>query len=180
MPIAEPILPGHLDLGVDCDGDSFEQVVSRSEAEGQLERASREQLATVVRDYFPKIEDRPSRHSWSTHERSVPILVSLHWGLADDTYREFTEQLSLWESQTKFLSSTTALITNPAYLRIIAMGERVLPYLLAELRDHPNYWFWALEAITGRDPASTNDNFDTRVAKWLHWGESAGLVRASD
>jgi hypothetical protein len=180
MPVAEPTLPKATDNPVDGIEGSFEQVVSRAEAETLLERESRVQLANVVRGYFIGSADDTVRYSWTTNHRPGPTLVSLNWGLADDTFREFSVCVQAWESETRFLSSTTALVTNPAYLRIVGMGERVLPYLLVELRERPNYWFWALEAITGTDPASSDDDFDTRVSKWLRWGERLGLLRARD
>jgi hypothetical protein len=87
----------------------------------------------------------------------------------------FREQVDRWKNETGHMSSITRAITHPSYLRIIGMGKEALPLLLKELRERPDHWLVALNAITGEDPAADRDNFREAVAKWISWGEARSL-----
>jgi hypothetical protein len=56
-------------------------------------------------------------------------------------------------------------------LRIIGLGRQAIPWILQELRQSPDYWFPALEALA-------RDNFSPKATtmkelceEWLKWGE---------
>jgi len=84
-------------------------------------------------------------------------------------------ELSLrWKSETRFVSSAHTIFLNRAYQRIIGLGRAALPYLFSELEQRPDNWFWALESITGEDPAPLSTSFDERVNAWLSWGRLKG------
>ena len=63
---------------------------------------------------------------------------------------------------------------HPAYQRIMAMGPVALPWVLEELRDRPDHWFWALTFMAGEDAASGTTKVSDAVASWLHWGKERG------
>jgi len=65
---------------------------------------------------------------------------------------------------------------HPAYQQIIALGPPVIPLILRELRERPDHWFWALNAITGEDPVGPEDDFDQAVEAWLRWGRERGYL----
>lgn len=67
------------------------------------------------------------------------------------------------------------MVAHPSYLRVIGMGRAVLPLLMKELRDCPDHWLVALNAITGEDPAAEKASFQGAVTAWVSWGESRGL-----
>jgi hypothetical protein len=97
------------------------------------------------------------------------------------TVRETNEQrfnrlASQWQDETEHISSISKACMHPAYQRIIGMGADVVPILLRELRDNPDHWFWALNAITEEDPAEQEDTVDGAINAWLKWGESKGLI----
>lgn len=179
MPIAEKQAEDEtVENGVGAHGIRG-HVSFRQNIDNVLEKESRAELASLVRGYLPETSEPFSRHRWRREfGPRPPKLISGQWGLVDETELNFRESLQEWKQGTKFSSSTSDLITHPAYLRIIGLGSPVLPYLLAELRAHPDHWFWALEAISGTDPAGPNDNFDVRVEKWLMWGSKLGLIGA--
>jgi len=83
-----------------------------------------------------------------------------------------------WKAGTAFLSSTTAMIEHPSYRAIIALGPPVVPLILRDLEKEPAYWFAALRAITGEDPAppEARGNFRAIADAWLVWGRSRGLL----
>lgn len=83
-----------------------------------------------------------------------------------------------WRRQTRFLSSTSDLATHPAYQAIIGMGQEVLPLILANLREHPAHWFWALRAISNEDPVPPRDRGVVKrmTDAWLRWGAAKGYL----
>jgi hypothetical protein len=96
-------------------------------------------------------------------------------GLASNRrVRERFEMLARqWHDETALLSSTTKRIMHPAYQAIIGLGPEVVPILIEELKERPNYWFWALKAITGEDPVNPRDrgNLDKMSRAWIDWAE---------
>jgi hypothetical protein len=90
--------------------------------------------------------------------------------------RKFRELADRWISETAHLSTLQGGYEHPAHLRIISMGEAVVPLILAELPKQTARWFVALEAITGERVADVRDTFDEAISKWLDWGRSHGLV----
>jgi predicted DNA-binding antitoxin AbrB/MazE fold protein len=63
--------------------------------------------------------------------------------------RQFESLSGQWKQESRYLSSTTDISTNPAYQRIIGMGMPVVPLILEDLRKQPYPWFWALSVIVG-------------------------------
>src|SRR5579863_8879629 len=68
-------------------------------------------------------------------------------------YETFKSLAKQWQRETWYKSSLPRRISHPAYLKIIGLGADAVPWILDELRDNPDYWFAALEAITREDPA---------------------------
>ena len=81
-----------------------------------------------------------------------------------------------WHEERGISSSFSDMVLCPSYQRIIGMGEKAIPLILAQLRresDDPDHWYAALEAITGEDPVPTDVYGDTvKIAEaWLLWAE---------
>ena len=94
---------------------------------------------------------------------------------AADRFDELARQ---WQSQTRHLSSATAMAIHPAYQAIIGLGVEAVPLILKELKGRPNHWFWALRALTGIDPvpAEQRGRVSEMAKAWLEWGEEQGLI----
>jgi predicted DNA-binding antitoxin AbrB/MazE fold protein len=92
--------------------------------------------------------------------------------------RRFDCLAAQWKEETRYLSSTTDIVTNPAYQRIIGMGMPAVPLILEELRSQPYHWFWALNAITGEDPVAQSLRGRVRemADAWIAWGAEKGLI----
>ena len=90
----------------------------------------------------------------------------------------FQALASQWKAETAFLSSTSAMVANPAYQAIIGLGPDVVPLLRRELEREPVHWFDALKTITGEDPVPREDwgIIGAMAAAWLSWGQSRGLI----
>ncbi len=89
---------------------------------------------------------------------------------------EFKAHVDKWKRATLHSSSLTKMITHPSYLRIMGMGPAVLPLLLKELKERPDHWIVALNAITGKDPAPPGSTFEEAVDAWVRWGQTGGYL----
>ena len=100
--------------------------------------------------------------------------ISQEW---DAPVARFAKLKSEWLRDTEFLSSIHDIILHPAYLQIIGMGPVAVPLIISELQDNPDYWFWALAAITGTDPVSHDERGDIHAMTnaWLRWWRACGL-----
>jgi len=92
----------------------------------------------------------------------------------------FNALATQWRAETSYLSSVQNIVTDRAYQQIIGIGPPALPLLLRELRDRPAFWFWALTAIAGEDPANGNPSFTGARTAWLDWGLKRGLIDSVD
>ena len=115
-----------------------------------------------------------------------------HWAL--DSAVQVSEQLRLpgpveleklfkslaseWREDTKVVSSMTAIITHPAYLRIIGLGPDVLSLVLRDLEATNAHWFVALKALTGENPVPTEaaGRVKAMATAWLNWGKAQGYL----
>jgi len=86
---------------------------------------------------------------------------------------------SEWKEAVKFLSDINEICTDFAYLRIIGMGPAALPLIFKELRREPDHWFWALKAITNKDPVPEDHRGRMKLMAedWLRWAEQNGFAR---
>jgi hypothetical protein len=93
-----------------------------------------------------------------------------------DFRAEFRQLVDSWRQDTRYLSSAVAASMHPAYLKIIGKGPVVLPYLLEEMRERPDHWFIALNAISNEDPVREGASFREAVADWITWGSVRGYL----
>jgi type I restriction enzyme S subunit len=89
---------------------------------------------------------------------------------------EFRGLVDKWRKDTQHTSSLTKMIAHPSYKRIIEMVRAVLPLLFAELEARRDHWLFALNAITGKDPAPKDSTFAEAVDAWLTWGREKGYL----
>ena len=93
-----------------------------------------------------------------------------------DSEDQFHALVEEWRVATFLVSSLTFKLTHPAYYRILALGERVIPLILRELEQAPDHWFVALTALTGEDPTMPKGTFKQSVEAWLKWGRQHNLL----
>jgi hypothetical protein len=82
---------------------------------------------------------------------------------------DFKTYADKWWSETRILSSIQGKIFNQHYQRIIGMGKPVLPFIFADLKRRGGQWYWALECITGDNPAATAATLDEARSLWLEY-----------
>lgn len=88
--------------------------------------------------------------------------------LADDWYDEIANDPS--SSLTKVTSG------NKTYLRVISLGNRVIPLILRELESNCAPWFLALQILTGNSDVGKEHagNFGKIADAWIEWGKANG------
>ncbi len=89
----------------------------------------------------------------------------------------FRQLADWWQEDVSHLSSPTEIAIHPAYQQIIGMGIQAIPFLLKNLEQRPDHWFWALKAITGEDPVPLEQKgrVDQMAKAWLRWGAEHGF-----
>lgn len=90
----------------------------------------------------------------------------------------FRALAELWREETGPLSSPTRKAAHPAYQQIIEMGERAIPLILEDMKDHPGHWSMALQAITGENPVPKDaaGHVDEVACAWTEWGRKKGYL----
>lgn len=93
--------------------------------------------------------------------------------------REHFERLRrAWKDETAHLSIIRSKSMHPTYQRIIGMGERALRPIFESMSRKPDFWFWALESITGEDPVPRGSRGDLKAETehWLVWARLHGYL----
>jgi hypothetical protein len=78
--------------------------------------------------------------------------------------KRLTELAAKWKTETRFISNITTKSMHIAYQKIIGMGPNAVSLILKDLVENgPNDWFWALSAITDRNPITSDIAGNTRA-----------------
>lgn len=111
-----------------------------------------------------------------TSQGGTPYLMSRRDLLAptSEDRQKFRRLANRWREETFFSSSITNNLFHPAYLKMMAMGEKALPLILHELEERGGQWIMALRHIVDEDeyPDKPNDVGKPKELKeaWLEWG----------
>jgi hypothetical protein len=86
--------------------------------------------------------------------------------------QEFDNLVKTWVSDIKYKSIESQQINHDAFLRIIAIADKVLPSVFQEFSKRPFMaWLRVLPAITGQNIASEAKSFPEAVRLWIEWGK---------
>jgi hypothetical protein len=111
-------------------------------------------------------------------EQATWIATDVHAEPAvEQVFKTLVEQ---WRKETSVLSSVQAKIFNANYQRIMTLGRQVLPLIFRELRDRGGQWYWALECITGDNPAAGAQNISEAKRAWLTYAVQRGYLGADE
>lgn len=96
----------------------------------------------------------------------------------ENKVQRFYSLVDIWQRETQLSSSLAEFVMHPAYQEIIGMGNLAIPLILAELKERPNHWFWALSSITGENPIKVEQRGKLKemTQSWLDWGKEKGYI----
>ncbi len=88
----------------------------------------------------------------------------------------FAVLTATWKEETRFSSKMKTMAEHPAYREIVAMGEKAVPLILADLEKNGGFGFLALAEITGADPVPEDSagKIGKIAAAWIAWGRAQG------
>jgi hypothetical protein len=96
---------------------------------------------------------------------------------------EFRRLADVNRERHRFSSRLRDRYDDPSYRAIIALGQSVVPTLLREMRDRPNWWGHALREITGANPEPEPSrpapgwvglSLPDIARSWVAWGRANG------
>lgn len=92
--------------------------------------------------------------------------------------KEFLKLAKKWQSETQHLSSPIPKYLNQHYARIIGLGPRVAKLIIENLDKVEGDWFYALRAVTGENPVSSEmaGDYDRMAQAWKTWAKNKGLI----
>ena len=85
---------------------------------------------------------------------------------AEDLARRFAALTARWKHETLYSSKAKTIAAHPAYREVVAMGEKAVPLILADLEKEADHWFMALgeDAFNYVDRA-THPHFDEETTR---------------
>jgi hypothetical protein len=101
----------------------------------------------------------------------------------EEARRLFDKYYTEWNRDTAHISNLTKVLTHPAHFRIIALGKRVVPFILQSLENGEGPWLVALESIISDDsPVPLDHRNDARKMRedWLAWGRKHGYLESGE
>ena len=107
---------------------------------------------------------------------TIPIKRTPAPTLSEPLEERLRRLQAAWETDTAFSSSTTEICGHWAFQEIIALGDAVVPLMLRDLEQEPQFWVWALPRITGANPVPAEDagNIAKMSEAWVRWGREHG------
>jgi hypothetical protein len=79
----------------------------------------------------------------------------------------------IWKTETMFSSNSSEITNNSAYRSIIGLGKDIIPFIIEDLKQSENHWFYALELLTGENPIKSEHRGIINLMKsdWLNWAK---------
>ena len=153
------------------------QVEQRDLIESTVREIQRRGITRIERDKHVLMRHRADKIAeiilnWhAEHQRN---LKEVDPGVEAEFYKLRDE----WLSDTAHLSDPIKKVVHLSYLKIIGMGEKVLPLILREVQRRSGHWFVALEAISHEYPIKPDDetSLEGVANTWLEWGKERGFI----
>jgi hypothetical protein len=124
---------------------------------------------TALREHIGEVERKFER---------VVFFCDEFLPFASNVQKRFDDLKRQWIDETQHLSSIREKSMHPAYQQIIGMGALALKFIFNDMNTEPNYWFWALRAITGQDPVTegARGDINAMTKNWLAWATDKGYL----
>jgi hypothetical protein len=92
--------------------------------------------------------------------------------------KRFNALAKRWLKETEYVSSVTQSAMHPDYQQMVGLGPAAVPLILERLKQRPDGWFWALRAITGKNPVPPDHmgRVDAMADDWMRWARKNGFL----
>ncbi len=114
----------------------------------------------------------------AAYDRTLRVTFTIpdavYRAVAEDYVAKFGTIVREWRRATLALSAVADKIAHPAFQRLVALGEPIVPLIISELRRHPDFLYLALqELVDEKDvvPPAAAANPRANVEAWLNWWE---------
>lgn len=168
----------HLDV---ADVQRFQVVRVQSEVESEIAKLADESAS--ARYLADALEQELARYAGKIIDRFIakPILrlvVSDRTAEEEEAAERFAVLAKQWRIERDRGSDVAAMIDHPSYRSIIDIGELAVRPILEDLRRKPDHWFPALNAITGANPVSIEQEGRLKgmADAWIEWGRGEGYL----
>ena len=94
----------------------------------------------------------------------------------EELERIFQGLVRTWKDGTAGYSITARRYAHGSYQALLVLGPGIVPMILRELQERPDWWFEALKVLTKEDPTKPTDNFHAAVKAWINWGKAHKLI----
>lgn len=105
---------------------------------------------------------------------SVIIPDAVYRAVAEDYVANFSQLLKEWRHATLASSFVADKTSHPAFKKIVALGDDIIPLIIRELRRHADFLYLALQEIVDEKdvvPPAAVGNPRASVEAWLRWAE---------
>jgi hypothetical protein len=94
-----------------------------------------------------------------------------------DFVDEFYSVYGAWKADTAHLSSIDAAVQSDHFKELVALGDKVVPLIVYELKKAPSFIFLALHEITGENPVPPSARGKVRemANAWISWAENTQI-----
>lgn len=92
-----------------------------------------------------------------------------------DDEDEYIAAADEWEEHQQFLSWHDT--KHPAFLRIVALGDVAIPFILRDIEHEPGWIVIALRKIVpdGPDLSDVAGQIEPICERWLNWARAKGI-----
>jgi hypothetical protein len=143
-------------------------------------------LQNYLHQPFPNRANDPTSDiaSVATVDKENVIKANIKTDADSQLKAEFTERADRWENETAIHSAPGPALLHKDYIAIIAAGvankKIIIPMILKRLPISGADWFFALENISGVNPAKDAENFTDALNAWHGWAKSQGLIEVTN
>ncbi len=82
------------------------------------------------------------------------------------------ELANTWKCETGHFSIVQHSISHPAYLQIVGMSDKALPFLMKQVEQGSAQWLPALRAIAGDTKPDEGNTLADALNAWTQWWEA--------
>jgi hypothetical protein len=109
----------------------------------------------------------------TTHDLFIGQSVFIQEMYKQQLSKKFDLYSGIWKTETMFSSNSSEITNNSAYRSIIGLGKDIIPFIIEDLKQSENHWFYALELLTGENPIKSEHRGIINLMKsdWLNWAK---------